>query len=264
MIAIHILTCIICIVSILNCALSHSSCADILSSQASILANGEYTISTTTESSLPVYCAFDYSNNYAWTLIESGTLTAYNNGDLDYALTENAPQNEYSPNSSKSSIYRMSKENQLSIKNNSQYLLSTCEFVIDQTVDYWLINLTSNALEYDIWNDLFSYGCLTSESVNIVGYSCSSDKTVGVSQTYETEHLHIEGDDSTCECSDSLTVSFDDNDYFGDYLFFNTDFGCSKSSSSTTQWWLGSIAGVFYSIINFFIHTLAFRFIACN
>ena len=123
-----------------------SSCADIMQSDFNgytkyennnnsiiELPNGEYTIYLYNDSNYnqTVYCSFDYLNGYAWTLIESGSLRSYSlhfDSLLTAGFTVDLPYNQHSPQSNMRDVFRLSKNTQLAIKDDSTHLLATCNF----------------------------------------------------------------------------------------------------------------------------------------
>ena len=231
------------------------TCADVMKNvfsrnSAIELTDGEYTISLThtSESNHTVYCSFDYLNNYAWTLIESGSLVSYSI-QYDHLLTLgfniDRPHNEQSPDANKETVFRMSKNTMISIKNNSQFLFATCNFDLTMENEFWLMRL--DEMEKDPWTPYWSSNCTTIVRVNIRGYECNNtDIYSGTSN--DTLHLHIDSTNSDCLCSPWTAGSIPNENNFGYYNGQNTNHACSASNSSTTNWWLGSQVGMIYTV----------------
>ena len=225
------------------------TCGDILSSQSFELQSGEYTIVLSDNiTTLPVYCAFDYSKNIAYTLIESGNLTSYStlyDGYLNYSFNYSLSYNENEPNNYRDSLYRMSKTNQVYIASNSDYLLSSCNFNIDtnsSTPDFWFINLANFDDIENPWSTQWDYIC-TNGKYNIRGYYCE-----GETKTYQNawnQHLHIDSHLQECDCFPWAYSAKHDEDNFGLYKSINQNFTCSQYLNSTTNWWIGTNARMY-------------------
>lgn len=88
------------------------TCNDILSTANTILSDGVYNITTTSNTTLPVYCAFDYTLDYSWTLIQTTTLSNENN--VFHAFVANITNYQSNINklkTNKTTSYRLNKEN---------------------------------------------------------------------------------------------------------------------------------------------------------
>ena len=61
-----------------------SSCAELMDRyrQTKMLSNGVYGIYDEIEGYLSVYCVFDYTNNYGWTLIQSASRSYLTTSDF--------------------------------------------------------------------------------------------------------------------------------------------------------------------------------------
>ena len=113
-----------------------------------VLPDGVYNIKTANNTTLPVYCAFDYTHNYSWTLIQTTTLSNGNN--VFHAFVVNITDYQSNINeieSNKTTSYRLSKQNQLFSKSNLQFMMATCNFKIDQSIDYWILKLDDLSLD---------------------------------------------------------------------------------------------------------------------
>ena len=93
------------------------------------LSNGYYTLNDDT-SDLTVYCSFDYSRNYSWTLIETFTYNSQifnlNPQIQKEAFYQDAPGYLNNIQSNINHLWRMSKAWMELVNDNSQYLLATC------------------------------------------------------------------------------------------------------------------------------------------
>ena len=208
------------------------------------LSDGVYNITNMDNSTMiPVYCVFDYSNDYSWTLIESGSRSQMENSTgLRYASFRlNISFNEDNVDLHKDTIYRMSDYWINSIKSRSEFLLSTCNFNTSLAIDYMLFNLSNT--EYDIFQDRFTSVCISVESANIIGYS-SDNCTTKTIQMWDYDvinsdfHVHLEASAVDCGCHPWPSSS--NHDCFGWYTHYDTTFTCTTTSENTTNWWLGS------------------------
>ena len=93
------------------------------------LSDGVYTITSQTLGSLNLYCSFDYENKYAWTLIDSGLRL-----DMTQArsipFTEDFPYETDDVNTARFQFYRLSYDWMHYLQSNSDYILSTCQLIV--------------------------------------------------------------------------------------------------------------------------------------
>ena len=213
------------------------------------LDDGYYTIKLNASYSdnITVYCHFNYTTQYAWTLIESFYLT-YASYVRSYAFYENYPYNEDYVSTYRNSRYRMSSTWMQSIfesmfsrnetgQKNPRKMMSTCNFDTALDRDYLIMNLDDPNLQYNpLYNYWSTYTCLRMESINVRGYSCENEDIYAYNGGY---HFFVDSDSYYCDCEPWASTAGYSEDNFGYYYYYNTDFSCSTSSSSTTNWWLG-------------------------
>lgn len=221
---------------------SYNSCAEIASDNFSPFSDGEYTLAIGT-----VYCKFDYDNEYAWTMIESGSYLNFGHdfegdtigyGLLDHGFTEDLPYHEDEPSLWMYQVYRMSLSNMLTLQASSKYVFATCNFDTSMTDDYWLMQVSS--MEKDPLSETFTEQCFTTDEVDIRGYECIDGTAPGWSSA--NNHFHIDSASSACSCTgwtSDATTGGGNEDNFGHYNQINTAFSCTASETSTTQWWFG-------------------------
>ena len=227
------------------------SCGDLMSSTYNILTNGVYNISVVSLNrwrDFPVYCVFDYNNSspnssIAWTLFESFSLKFSNTSHLNSPWWINRTFNQETPNESKDDFYRISSSAMVEIKNHSQYMLSTCNFSTSLVKDYLIFSISDLTKELELFDPADNSGyfndtCIKASSVNIGGVSCNNQSVNAISSSTE-QHFHISSS-SSCGCDFSSVSATIEDDFFGSYVNYFTDFSCSADSTSTTQWWFGS------------------------
>ena len=135
--------------------------------------------------------------------------------------------------------YRLSMSRMKSIQDVSTHWRATCNFPttgVDYR-DYWRVSLKNLDLFVEPAADEF---CLSSEFVNIRGNECANCTVwTAYSQVYS---LHIDSwfsQERGCEFN-GKAGGIGNEDNFGFYGSPNTAFRCTSSSSSTSQFWLGS------------------------
>ena len=101
-----------------------------MQNSSDVLVDGVYNITINKTSYHNVYCAFDYINEFGWTLIESATLSQMKSSlhNLPWAISSKINENDVELY--RNTSYRMSKDAMFSIKNISSYLFATCNFNI--------------------------------------------------------------------------------------------------------------------------------------
>ena len=182
------------------------SCADYMSNgDIYELANGTFTIHHIEDnitSTLDVYCIFDYTNDYAWTLIESGSRCSMENelSNSDF-FDDDVAYNEENVEENRFSLYRLSLSWMDSIYAKSDLLYATCNFDISFSQDWWLLNLTET--EYDPFEiESFSGVCTSVISANIRGYTCENNTVQVWQDDVGPFHYHIDSSQGACGCSE--------------------------------------------------------------
>ena len=214
-------------------AQTYETCAELMGSYHRYsLSDGVYTITSTTLGSLNLYCSFDYINEYAWTLFESGTRGGMQ-AMRDTGFSVDAERNTGDVDAYRFTIYRLSYDWMDYLQSNSDYLFATCEFNTSLVEDYMLFDVS----QFDIFSLNNSDTSICSSGhifTNINGVSCggSTIAIVGASEM----HPHL-SQQSGCDCTIFGTSG---EDYFGCYWSTDASFTCTTSGYSTTQWWYGS------------------------
>ena len=120
---------------------------------------------------IDVYCIFD-TNNYGWTLIQSGDRDEMQTGDLrTIDFTKRGYYNMNDVLSYKNSKFRVSLEWMESLHSHSTLFSATCNFNTSLSQDWVLMNLT--VAQYDPFEvSSFAGVCTSVISANIRGYDC--------------------------------------------------------------------------------------------
>ena len=226
------------------------SCADhMVDTYNNRLDDGYYDIALNASysDSITVYCHFNYSTQYAWTLVESFSLT-YASYPRYYAFYESYAYYEDYVSSYRNSRYRLSltwmhsifesmfSRNETGHK-NPRKMMSTCNFDTTLERDYLIINLDDQNLQYNPLYEYWSgYTCLRMESINIRGYSCEGEDIYAYNSG---SHFFVDSDSYSCDCEPWADSAAYSEDNFGYYIYSDTSFSCTASSTSTTNWWLG-------------------------
>eukprot|EP01083_Nonionella_stella_P065639 172168_1 len=160
------------------------------------------------------------------------------------ALYHDCPYNEYDLESGETDkLYRWSLSRIKSYRTDAispsidaqPYLLITCNMNLSLTRDYMLLPFNEDFVTIS-----FHPGCYQIKEANIRGYECSDD----VGNFWNKFHHHFTLDSSHCDCGgccDWNTGSIHSEDSFGLYTYPNPSFSCAESSTSTTEYWIGSI-----------------------
>ena len=218
---------------------TYGTCAEVMQSHDRYnLSDGVYAIANTDNgTSLDLYCSFDYENDYAWTLFESGSKYKLLRDLRAKGFSTDYPQNIDDVDTSRFTMYRLSYDWMNYLQSNSEFLLATCQFNTSLVKDYTLFDVS----QFDIFSldntDYFNSSCSSGHiSTNIKGVACNGSTISIFGAPLVHPHLYFRSE-AGCNC----TV-FGDSAYefFGSYWFFDTSFTCSTSESSTTQWWYGS------------------------
>ena len=237
----------ICIISCISTVFgndAHFTCGDWMSSnEKNSLSDGVYNITSIIDRSdfedswREVYCAFDYTRNYAWTLIESGSRSVMSNTLRTVTFVSDSPYNEDNVESYRNSLYRLSRDWMYSLYFVSDYLFSTCEFDTSFSKDWLLFRLSE--LNINPFFEEFSSTCVNSVSANIRGYSCQNS-TVQIWTIGGTYHMVTDSSLTSCGCNTWAAGAVSGEHNFGFYNLYNTEFTCTATISSTTNWWFGS------------------------
>lgn len=216
---------------------AYTTCADIMSSLPyNSASDGVYSITNGT-SNLDVYCSFDYTRNYSWTLFESVNMITMQLTFRLYPFTDDVAVNINDVATYRNFRYRLSRDWMRSIQHRSNYLYATCNFnTLFDSNDYLLIDLIN--FGYDITASYFLNQCVNVESINIRGYECTGGTTISIMQFIAT-HLYVNGNSTDCDCDIISTDSVGYEENFGAYWNANSLFSCTTDSFATTNWWFG-------------------------
>lgn len=121
-------------------------------------------------------------------------------------------------------------------------MMATCNFKIDQSIDYWILKLDD--LSLDPFSQTWEAKCLETFAINIRGYGCN-DTSVITWQVRDSDILHVDSEIpstsyETCGCYKYNTGAVISEDNFGYYGVTNPAFSCTHNDSCTTQWWFGN------------------------
>ena len=237
--------------------INHSTCSDWMeTNDFQSLPNGIYHITNNnTNSTINVYCSFDYIKNYSFTLIESGSLTNMRSKEFlaQAPFTANISYNMNNVSYYRDSLYRLSRDWMLYLEEKLNLLFATCNFDTQFNRDWILFDLNDLHNMYNpFYHSQFGH-CYDIVSANIRGHECSSNtimfqEDVDNDDGYDPMHFQASSDGtwyskygSSCACDSIFTKGsshYEAN--FGVYEHYNENFTCSNSSNSTTNWWLGS------------------------
>eukprot|EP01083_Nonionella_stella_P187772 690753_1 len=165
--------------------------------------------------------------------------------DLNCPMFRSCPFNEYDLETAETTkLYRWSLDRMISYRNKSiapsfddqSYLLLTCNMDLTVTRDYMLMQFNE-----DFVTKAFSAACYQIKQANIRGYECENN----VANFWNRDsqyHFHIDSSHCLCGgCCSWQTGSVSSEDNFGYYRTINPSFSCTTSSTSTTEYWIGSI-----------------------
>lgn len=186
------------------------------------------------------FCDLSYEPGTAWTLVMSWMTKKYLElpNFKSNAFSEDAPINEYAPNFD---IYRQTWFRMNGLRKRSTHWRATCNFhpsasTFGDFQDY----LRGKFDDLDIMT-LQGHDCYPVEFVNILGKFGGRGTTVGFWQSPGSYCLHIDSSDTGCEFLPLADPTVDYFGYYGDGL--STEFSCSLSEYTTTQWWFGGHLG---------------------
>ncbi|XP_048577523.1 uncharacterized protein LOC116611467 [Nematostella vectensis] len=188
--------------------------------------NGTYT------SEFKMYCAFE--DTRAWTLIESFALR--NRHDFENKpFFKDAPFNENEPSWEK---YRLSKTRMNQLRAHATLFMAGC--VYDQRVDGWPKDILVGRLsKFDIMTKDANGRCFEVERIRIRENQCQTSTPNCKVPLWHSDKFHLHTDSSQNYCSFSTSDSVSSEDNFGFYEYINSNFSCTATEDSTTQWWLG-------------------------
>lgn len=195
--------------------------------------NGVYNISNEHNKSFPVYCGFGLEPGAAWTLIQSHSLNNNYAFKSKPFYLHDMPRNQDVPEWRN---YRLSMSRMKFIQDVSTHWRATCNFPTDGVDyrDYIRVSLKSLDL---LEKPTASEFCLLTEFVNVRGHACFNCTVLtGYSSVRTLQMDSYYGPDKGCDFGGGIW----DEDNFGFYHTYNSDFRCTSSMSSTTQYWLGS------------------------
>lgn len=202
-----------------------------------ILKSGFYLLYDNDDQLYTAFCDLLSEPGSAWTLVVSWVTAKYK--ELPYfknkAFTEDAPINEDSPNFQ---IYRQTFDRMISIQEHSTHWRATCNvYQYTTRIDYQDY-LRGKFSDFDIMYFTGTYTCQPVEYINILGNVGGSGTTVAFWQSSGTYFLHIDSSNTSCEYRPiPETTRVDYFGYYGDGL--SSEFSCSQSDYTTTQWWFG-------------------------
>jgi hypothetical protein len=149
----------------------------------------------------------------------------------NHQLSANSPINEKTPINW--NIYRMSLSQMNALKPHSTHWRVTCSLPT-HGVDY-RDYARANFVDFDIMAFTGSGVCKKMELVNIRGHQCAQCTAMW---WHINAHPAMDSSISSCEFVPTAgSVPSEDN--FGYYAFFNTNFRCTATPDSTTNWWFG-------------------------
>eukprot|EP01083_Nonionella_stella_P130890 397379_1 len=203
----------------------------------------------TLSNGVTIRCGFiDLGNDmlFVGAMSEYGSRDSHQN-DLMCPMHQSCPFNEYDLETAETAkLYRWSLDRMISYRNHSihssfdeqSYLLFTCNMDLTVTRDYMLMPFNE-----DFVTKSFAEGCYQIKQANIRGYECENN----VGNFWNRDDLnkyHFHLDSGLCKCGGCCSwqtgsVNFEDN--FGYYINTNPSFSCTASSTSTTEYWIGSI-----------------------
>ncbi|XP_031569970.1 uncharacterized protein LOC116304383 [Actinia tenebrosa] len=204
--------------------------------------SGEYPITLPSGDKINVFCDFTSEPGFVWTLIESFAFSKH----LDYKtkpFTVDFPVNPTAPTWDN---YRLSRSVMLYVKSNSTLWRATCKYDTDglSTRDYM-----KGLLKYmDILAHQSGDVCAKVLYIDIRGINCTectthfrqSNRHPYVDCAYGRNSLGCTFDASSGGVRKNKDGYWSWDDNFGYYHVHNPNHRCSSSSSSTTQWWLGT------------------------
>ena len=234
-----------------QCRNSPRSCLDIARTQKIPLLNDYYLMydTNTCHQAFPryfiVYCDFTSQPGYAWTLIESFSRAKSLDSNINAAFSYDIFVNNLNPRNHWS-YYRMSRTQMLYIYHrygnisNQPLWRATCNF---ESLSHPFSSSPPDVVysSFSRLNILDFYGqtCSILDYVSVRGYTRWSSLYYVEAHTGQHFRLHIESVHQLCGYIIPSHNSYDH--YFGDYnIYYHPRFSCTRSGSSTTNWWIGA------------------------
>ena len=236
-----------------QCRNSSYSCLDIARNQKTPLTNQYYLIydRSTCNHSKPsyfvVYCDFTSQPGYAWTLIESFSRNNRRHSSIDRGFAHSTSANSYNPRNNWS-LYRMSRDHIFFVYDRYRSLSprplwrATCNFL---SLSRPFSSLPRDVMysSFDSFNILSipNIGtCITLDYLNIRGY-VSTSRSFYFYSGGTNYHFYLYAYQTRRRCDYyNIPGSNTYDNYFGHYSTYHSEFSCSRSGSSTTNWWIGS------------------------
>jgi hypothetical protein len=204
------------------------SCLDIYQRTSGEAPSGIYRVQIDTIVS--VYCDMS-PNEPGWTLIESWSLIHY---DLyqERPFTQSFSTDEDTPNFDN---YRLSKSRMDALVTDigSTKFRATCN--ANTVTDVYARDVIQARMSnLDILTEQTS-ACYTMEIINIRGESCTNCSIAWMFYG----HPYVDWKQAQImNCADLVYVGSGNGQYFGNYTIYNSDFGCTHTAQSTTNYWI--------------------------
>jgi len=216
-----------------------ASCADILARKTDA-PDGNYWIDPTGGSisdEFEVYCDMT-TNGGGWTMIES---FSRDNKSSHVTYQSSLPFNEDIPD--QLDHYRLSKTRMDNLNTVSTKWRATCNMNEDTSRDY--------AISYTADTDIMTFNiqgsCRDMIDINVRGYGCQDCQAKWWGYNVGSVHTHLDSSLNNQSCGagslDSDIGSVNSEDNFAYYGNYNTEFQCSATGDSTTNWWFGGNGG---------------------
>jgi hypothetical protein len=206
------------------------SCADHYKSV--IRVNGLYYIRDTNDHLYPVFCDFNTEPSKAWTLFMSESfpnriMPAFQTKSLHV----NHPVDEDQPNWE---AYRLSLSRMKDLQSRSSHWRVTCNMPTDglSLTDY----VRGKVADFDIIMFNGRGVCKPVEYINVMGHQCT-DCTSAWWQ-FDGQIFHRDITSLACDLGANPGGS-NSQDVFGFYSIVNSNFRCSSSDDSNTNYWFG-------------------------
>ena len=229
-----------------NCDQPIKSCAGYLGVRWK---SDKYIVVDSQNSTYEVYCHFD--SNAAWTLVQSYSDGSRSLEQFQKPLFNDTPINEDNPTWSG---YRLSKSRMRSIKDNSTFLLFTCDYEQAnfnlKTSDFLEIPFEKIKHHSDIL-DVLEFRPATSYLTIPIGHGNIGQYNLSHCQIWlfqDNNYPLIVGfnypaEPTSCKLNE-LTCKWDEYEFFGNYHYLS-DCGkrihrCVNNENSTTQLWFGT------------------------
>jgi len=215
--------------------LTYSACLDIAKNSNQLPKSGVYEIVRSDNGIIfPVYCTFEL--NKAWTLIESFSLDNINK-------FQNLTFNTHGFSNIKPPFwenYRIGIWRIKYVHSKSTLFAATCDFPKRTGRSLIPDFLLGSLKDVDFITETSINGCRKYMKIDIRGRKCSNCTAYTVYGGAESYHFHIDmNDKSSSALCDLKPFEGGLHEYFGYYKSPNSEFLCTTTHESTTQWWLG-------------------------